>query len=166
MSILRPILESPPDGARELPGARPRHVRAPPRRRLAVDPPRRLPLGEDHSPPLGQGLRNPEFLEGPVDYYRLTAKSTSSMPSRLPPPPARRDEPDGERGAFRPLLHAVTQVNGMTELRRHALDPAQPRAPAADRRALYADLIENAFLNGFLAGVSRDGRWGAHIVRS
>ena len=30
----------------------------------------------------------------------------------------------------------------------------------------YADRMEEAFLNAFLAGVSRDGQWGAHIVRS
>ena len=30
----------------------------------------------------------------------------------------------------------------------------------------YADRMEEAFLNAFLAGVSRDGQWGAHIVAS
>ena len=33
-------------------------------------------------------------------------------------------------------------------------------------KAEYADLMEEAFYNAFLAGVSRDGRWGAHVVRS
>ena len=32
--------------------------------------------------------------------------------------------------------------------------------------AKYADRLEEAFYNAFLAGVSRDGRWGAHVVRS
>ena len=30
----------------------------------------------------------------------------------------------------------------------------------------YADRLEEAFYNAFLAGVTRDGKWGAHIIRS
>ena len=33
-------------------------------------------------------------------------------------------------------------------------------------RARYLDWLERAFVNGFLAGVYRDGKWGAHMVRS
>lgn len=32
--------------------------------------------------------------------------------------------------------------------------------------AKYADYMEEAFYNAFLAGVARDGRWGAHIIRA
>ena len=32
--------------------------------------------------------------------------------------------------------------------------------------AVYLDFMEKAFYNAFLAGVFRDGRWGAHAVRS
>ena len=73
----------------------------------------------------------------------------------------------GSAGYFDHFLHAAAHVNGMTELcdvvhwirlnRELLLLTGDPR---------YADLIEEAFLNAFLAGVSRDGRWGAHIVRS
>ena len=75
--------------------------------------------------------------------------------------------PMGSVGCFDHFLHSAHRVNGMTELcdvvhwirlERELLlltgDPAR------------ADRIEEAFLNAFLAGVWRDGRWGAHIVRS
>ena len=75
--------------------------------------------------------------------------------------------PMGSVGCFDHFLHSAHRVNGMTELcdvvhwirlERELLlltgDPA------------HADRIEEAFLNAFLAGVWRDGRWGAHIVRS
>lgn len=75
--------------------------------------------------------------------------------------------PMGSVGCFDHFLHSAHRVNGMTELcdvvhwirlnRELLLLTGEP---------VYADYIEEAFLNAFLAGVQRDGRWGAHIVRS
>jgi DUF1680 family protein len=108
-------------------------------------------------------------LEGLVDYYRLTGEK-HVLDAVLAYHRHLLDEemnPMESAGHFDHFLHAATQVNGMTELcdvthwirlnRELLLLTGEP---------FYADLIENAFLNGFLAGVSRDGRWGAHIVRS
>ena len=70
-------------------------------------------------------------------------------------------------GFFDHFLSARDHLNGMTELcdvthwirlNRELL--------LATGEARFADRVEEAFLNAFLAGVSRDGRWGAHIVRS
>lgn len=70
-------------------------------------------------------------------------------------------------GHFDHFWHAAEQHNGMTELcdvthwirlNRELL--------LATGDAKYADRIDEAFHNAFLAGVTRDGKWGAHIVRS
>jgi len=70
-------------------------------------------------------------------------------------------------GLFDHFWGARVRFNGMTELcdvihwirlNRELL--------MATGDAKYADRIEEAFYNAFLAGVAADGRWGAHIVRS
>ena len=108
-------------------------------------------------------------LEGLVEYHRQTGDrrvldAVLAWHGRLV-----REElnPMGSAGYFDHFLHAAARVNGMTELcdvvhwirlnRELLLLTGDPR---------YADFLEEAFLNAFLAGVSRDGRWGAHIVRS
>ncbi len=108
-------------------------------------------------------------LEGLVEYYRVTGErrvldAVLAWHGHLV-----REElnPMGSTGYFDHFLHAAAHVNGMTELcdvvhwirfnRELLLLTGEPR---------YADFIEEAFLNAFLAGVYRDGRWGAHIVRS
>ncbi|MGI5869888.1 MAG: beta-L-arabinofuranosidase domain-containing protein [Kiritimatiellia bacterium] len=108
-------------------------------------------------------------LEGLVDYYRVTGEK-HVLDAVLAYHRHLIDEemnPMESAGHFDHFLNAAAQVNGMTELcdvthwirfNRELL--------LLTGEARYADLIENAFLNGFLAGVSRDGRWGAHIVRS
>ena len=108
-------------------------------------------------------------LEGLVEYYRITGEkrvldAVIAWHGHL------TDEelnPMGSAGYFDHFLNAAAHVNGMTELcdvvhwirlNRELL--------LLTGEAKYADFIEEAFLNAFLAGVSRDGRWGAHIIRS
>jgi len=108
-------------------------------------------------------------LEGLVEYFRVTGErrifdAVLAWHARLV-----REElnPMGSAGYFDHFLNAAARVNGMTELcdvvhwirfNRELL--------LLTGEAKYADYIEEAFLNAFLAGVSRDGRWGAHIIRS
>ena len=108
-------------------------------------------------------------LEGCADWYRL-AGERGVLDAVLAYERHLVEEelnPMGSVGCFDHFLHSAHRVNGMTELcdvvhwirlERELLlltgDPAR------------ADRIEEAFLNAFLAGVWRDGRWGAHIVRS
>ena len=108
-------------------------------------------------------------LEGLVEYYRVTGERRALDAVLAWHGHLVREElnPMGSAGYFDHFLNAATHVNGMTELcdvthwirlnRELLLLTGDPR---------YADYIEEAFLNAFLAGVSRDGRWGAHIVRS
>ena len=108
-------------------------------------------------------------LEGLVEYYRITSEkrvldAVMAWHTHL------TDEelnPMGSAGYFDHFLNAAAHVNGMTELcdvvhwirlNRELL--------LLTGEAKYADLIEESFLNAFLAGVWRDGRWGAHIIRS
>ena len=108
-------------------------------------------------------------LEGLVEYYRVTGETRILDAVMAWHGHLVREElnPMGSAGYFDHFLNASVHVNGMTELcdvthwirfnRELLLLTGDPR---------YADFIEEAFLNAFLAGVSRDGRWGAHIVRS
>ena len=108
-------------------------------------------------------------LEGLVEYYRVTGEKRVLDAVLAWHGHLTREElnPMGSAGYFDHFLNAAAHVNGMTELcdvthwirfnRELLLLTGDPR---------YADFIEEAFLNAFLAGVSRDGRWGAHIVRS
>ncbi len=108
-------------------------------------------------------------LEGLVEYYRVTGEKRVLDAVMAWHGHLVREElnPMGSAGYFDHFLNAASHVNGMTELcdvthwirlnRELLLLTGDPR---------YADFIEEAFLNAFLAGVSRDGRWGAHIVRS
>ena len=108
-------------------------------------------------------------LEGCADWARLTGDRAvlDAVLAYHRHLVAEELNPMGSVGHFDHFLRSAHRVNGMTELcdvvhwirlNRELLlltgDPA------------YADWIEEAFLNAFLAGVSPDGRWGAHIVRS
>ena len=108
-------------------------------------------------------------LEGLVEYYRVTGEKRV-LDAVLAWHKHLTDEelnPMCSAGYFDHFLNAAAHVNGMTELcdvvhwirlNRELL--------LLTGEAKYADLIEEAFLNAFLAGVWRDGRWGAHIIRS
>ncbi len=108
-------------------------------------------------------------LEGMVDYYRVTGDrrvldAVKAFHRHLV------DEelnPMCSAGFFDHFLDARHRVNGMTELcdvthwirlnRELFLLTGETK---------YADYVEEAFYNAFLAGVQPDGRWGAHIIRS
>ena len=108
-------------------------------------------------------------LEGLVEYYRVTGEKRV-LDAVLAWHRHLTDEelnPMCGAGYFDHFLNAAAHVNGMTELcdvvhwirfNRELL--------LLTGEAKYADYIEEAFLNAFLAGVWRDGRWGAHIIRS
>ena len=108
-------------------------------------------------------------LEGLVDYYRTTGEKRV-LDAVLAYHKHLMDEelnPMRSAGYFDHFLDARHHVNGMTELcdvthwirlNRELL--------LLTGDAKYADIIEEAFYNAFLAGVWRDGRWGAHIIRS
>ena len=108
-------------------------------------------------------------LEGAADWARLTGER-DVLNAVLAYHRHLVDEelnPMGSVGCFDHFLGSAFRVNGMTELcdvvhwirlnRELLLLTGETR---------FADHLEEAFLNAFLAGVQRDGRWGAHIVRS
>ena len=108
-------------------------------------------------------------LEGLVDYYRLTGEKRTLDAVLAFYGHLEREEinPMLSAGHFDHFWGGGSHRNGMTELcdvthwirlNRELL--------LVTGEAKYADRIEEAFYNAFLAGVTRDGRWGAHIVRS
>jgi hypothetical protein len=108
-------------------------------------------------------------FEGVADYYRLTGNertlnATESFWGHL-----YREElnPMRSAGYFDHFLYAKKHVNGMTELcdvtHWIRLNRELWRLTGETK---YLDCIEEAFYNAFLAGVSPEGDWSAHIVRS
>jgi len=108
-------------------------------------------------------------LEGVTYYYRLTGdrKSLDGVLAFYGHLEREEINPMRSAGFFDHFLNATDQLNGMTELCdvTHWIR-LNRELYLATGEAKYADRIEEAFYNAFLAGVSRDGRWGAHIVRS
>ncbi len=108
-------------------------------------------------------------LEGATDWARLTGERAvlDGVLSYHRHLVAEELNPMAGAGCFDHFLHSAHRLNGMTELcdvthwirlnRELLLLTGEPR---------FADYVEEAFLNAFLAGAWRDGRWGAHIVRS
>ena len=108
-------------------------------------------------------------LEGVVYHYRLTGDRRSLEGAQAFYAHLEKEEinPMRSAGFFDHFLNAADQLNGMTELCdvTHWIRLNRELFMATGE-AKYGDRIEEAFYNAFLAGVSRDGRWGAHIVRS
>ena len=108
-------------------------------------------------------------LEGVVEYYRVTGDRQALDEAIAYHGHLEREEinPMRSAGYFDHFLHAKMRVNGMTELCdvTHWIR-LNKALLAVTGEAKYADLAEEAFYNAFLAGVTRDGRWGAHIVKS
>ncbi|MBQ9727116.1 MAG: glycoside hydrolase family 127 protein [Kiritimatiellae bacterium] len=177
MSILRPLLElhrlTGSASARALAESVVRAASAGSGSPAAIlrDALRPEPIAEWHPDPSfwAKGYEIMSCLEGFADWYRLTGERRVLDAVLAYERHLVEEElnPMGSVGCFDHFLHAAHRVNGMTELcdvvhwirlERELLlltgDPAR------------ADRIEEAFLNAFLAGVWRDGRWGAHIVRS
>ena len=108
-------------------------------------------------------------LEGLVEYYRVTGERTVLQAvERIWDKLARDEEnPVGTVAYFDHFFNAARMTNGASE-------PCDSTHWIRVSRELflvtgsvkYLDVIERTFLNGFLAGVWRDGTWGAHMVRS
>ena len=108
-------------------------------------------------------------FEGLVEYYRQTGNQRvwDGVQAFYNHIVAEEMNPMGAVGFFDHFLNAANRVNGMVEL----CDVVHwirfnRELFALTGETRYVDMIENAFYNAFLAGVSRDGRWGAHIIRS
>ena len=108
-------------------------------------------------------------LEGVAYHYRLTGDKRSLEGVLAFYAHLEKEEinPMRSAGFFDHFLNAVDQLNGMTELCdvTHWIR-LNRELFLATGETKYGDRIEEAFYNAFLAGVSRDGRWGAHIIRS
>lgn len=108
-------------------------------------------------------------FEGLAEYYRQTGNrrvwdGVNAFHRHLV---AEEMNPMGAVGLFDHFLNAANHVNGMVEL----CDVVHwirlnRELFSLTGEARYADMIEESFYNAFLAGVTRDGRWGAHIIRS
>lgn len=108
-------------------------------------------------------------FEGLADYYRLTGNETvlRGVEAFYRHLVAEEVNPMRSVGYFDHFMNSAGRVNGMTELcdvthwirlNRELL--------LLTGESQYADRMEEAFYNAFLAGVTRDGRWGAHVIRS
>ena len=108
-------------------------------------------------------------LEGLVEFYRVTGeRSVLDAAERIWDKLARDEtNPVGTVAYFDHFFNAARMTNGASE-------PCDSTHWIRVSRELflvtgsvkYLDAIERTFLNGFLAGVWRDGSWGAHMVRS
>ena len=109
------------------------------------------------------------YFEGVADYYRLTGEprmleAVCAFWTHLV---EEEVNPMRSVGYFDHFLGSRRHVNGMSELcdvvhwirlnRELWLLTGETK---------YLDCIEESFYNAFLAGVSPDGSWGAHIIRS
>lgn len=108
-------------------------------------------------------------LEGLVEFYRVTGdKKVLEAVERIWDKLWREESnPVGTVAYFDHFFNAARMTNGASE-------PCDSTHWIRVSRELflvtgsvkYLDAIERTFLNGFLAGVWRNGKWGAHMVRS
>ena len=109
------------------------------------------------------------YFEGVADYYRLTGKARSFKATEAFWGHLYREELNPMRSAsyFDHFLSARKHVNGMTELCdvTHWIRLNRELWKLTGETK-YLDCIEEAFYNAFLAGVSPEGDWAAHIIRS
>jgi len=108
-------------------------------------------------------------LEGMADYYRLTGNTEvfEGVNAYYKHLVDEEINPLRSAGYFDHFLLASHRVNGMTELCdvTHWIR-VNRELLLLTGESCYADRIEEAYYNAFLAGVRKDGRWGAHIIRS
>ena len=109
------------------------------------------------------------YFEGVAEHYRATGNPRSLAAVKAFWEHLDKEEINPMRGAgyFDHFLTAKEHVNGMTEL----CDVVHwirlnRELWLLTGESKYIDRIEEAFYNAFLAGVSHDGSWGAHIIRS
>ena len=108
-------------------------------------------------------------LEGLVDYYRMTGEKRVLDAVLAYHRHLVNEELNPMRsvGLVDHFTDARHRVNAMTELCDAVYWIRLNRSLLLlTGESMYADLLEEAFYNAFLAGVWRDGRWGAHIVRA
>jgi len=109
------------------------------------------------------------FFEGVADYHRLTGDVRTLDAAKAFWSHLEREEINPMRSAsyFDHFLYARHHVNGMTELCdvTHWIRLNRELWKLTGETK-YLDAIEEAFYNAFLAGVTPDGAWGAHIIRS
>ena len=109
------------------------------------------------------------FFEGVAAYHRLTGNARALAATEAFWGHLFREELNPMRSAsyFDHFVHAKRRVNGMTELCdvTHWIRLNRELWKLTGETK-YLDCIEEAFYNAFLAGVSPDGAWGAHIIRS
>ena len=108
-------------------------------------------------------------LEGLVEYYRATGEQAVLDAVVRIWEKLWRDEanPVGTVAFFDHFYNAARMTNGASEPcdATHWIRLSRELFLVTDE-VKYLDAIERAFLNGFMAGVWRDGSWGAHMVRS
>ena len=109
------------------------------------------------------------YFEGVADYHRLTGDARALAAAAAFWEHLRREElnPMRSAGYFDHFIGGRRHPNGMTEL----CDVIHWMRLSRELwlitgEAKYLDAIEESFYNAFLAGVSPDGSWGAHIIRS
>ena len=109
------------------------------------------------------------FYEGLVEYYRLTGEPRALQAAKTFREHLVAEElnPMRSAGYFDHFAGARCRWNGMSELCdvTHWIR-LNRELYLVTGESKYLDSIEEAFYNAFLAGVSPDGRWGAHIIRS
>lgn len=118
---------------------------------------------------LSKAYEMQSFFEGVAAYHRLTGNARALAATEAFWGHLFREELNPMRSAsyFDHFLYAKHHVNGMTELCdvTHWIRLNRELWKLTGETK-YLDCIEEAFYNAFLAGVSPDGAWGAHIVRS
>ena len=118
---------------------------------------------------LAKAYEMQSFFEGVAAYHRLTGDARALAAAEAFWGHLFREElnPMRSAGYFDHFLHAKRRVNGMTELCdvTHWIRLNRELWKLTGETK-YLDCIEEAFYNAFLAGVSPDGAWGAHIIRS
>lgn len=118
---------------------------------------------------LAKAYEMQNFFEGVADYHRVTGDRRSLDAVVRFWEHLMREELNPMRsvGYFDHFLGSRSRVNGMSELCdiTHFIRLGRELWKLTGRTQ-YLDAIEEAFYNAFLAGVSPEGDWGAHIVRS
>ena len=108
-------------------------------------------------------------LEGVLDYAELTqnARLVDAVRRIVDKLHEHEANPFGSVGYFDHFTNARTCPNATTELCDVIHWMRLARAVfLATREPKYIDYYEDAYLNGFLPGIFRDGRWAAHATRS
>ena len=130
-----------------------------------------IPIHEWHQEPFfwAKAYETQSCMEGLIEYHRVTGErrpleAVKRLHAKLV---AHELNPMAGVGYFDHFVDGGHRPNSMTE-------PCDVTHWIRVNRELYLltgeahylDRIEKAFYNAFLAGVYRDGKWGAHAVRS